>query len=684
MATSPDGILEAAFDPARNLTRLVVDGGMWPVPGVLRTNLHTDPRATAIGAPWGYQAGTGETVASSLVTAETVKRTNYVTDPRATTAARWAGATASTETMVTGASDGPTLPDGSKVTSYARYTMTAAVASGFVYFGYFHPESGAAPEVAPAGVQWGFGLYMRVSRAHTAPLRLYARPDRPDGTIGADSVITNGPNNLVAGQWVYVGWVNTIADAVARMELVQVGWAAGSAPLQAGDVVEVTAGLAEPAVAAVTSFWDGNMSTAGGVTYGFAGPVNASPNTAKFDDGPVLPDGSRVSTYIRRAVTSAKTGGTSGPWSRSPNNAVLTVAGDKVAPTMYVRFSVPVTAPVQSSTRSGSGIATSAIETRTIPANTWVRVGQAVVATTAGDNTQVWVSLPAGTVLPVGTTVDQTAAQVERGEPTPYFDGNTLPAGSVIRYWTGAPNASSSVEELMAGPVSRVLIERSSPGVATEPVRTANNVPTAGGWFLGADDAAPMDTTCTYTVSGLDEYGGLVATSSVAVETTGAARGLWLKAPGRPQFTCRVRLIDPGENSAQTQGAVFQVPGGATIPQWSGVDGDTRRLVVAAPTAADVARLRALLATERTLLIQSRQPEQFPSGYWFVQTEGISRIGPATEQAWFSLPVTRTTAPVGEGQGFTGTTYETVRQTYATYADLLAGNATYFDVIEGS
>lgn len=233
-------------------------------------------------------------------------------------------------------------------------------------------------------------------------------------------------------------------------------------------------------------------------------------------------------------------------------------------------------------------------------------------------------------------------------------------------------------------PVSRLTITRSSAGTPTEPVRTANNAAAAGGWFLGVDDAAPMDTTVTYTVTGRDEGGMVVGTASVVVETTGAARGLWLKAPGRPQLTCRVRLIDPGENSTETQGGVYQPPGGFAIPQWAGVDADTRTLVIAAATPPDVARVRALLAAERTLLIQSRQPEQFPSGYWFVHTEGVTRLGPATDQAWFSLPVTRTIAPVGEGQGFTGTTYETVRQTYATYADVLAGAATYFDVLEGA
>lgn len=232
-------------------------------------------------------------------------------------------------------------------------------------------------------------------------------------------------------------------------------------------------------------------------------------------------------------------------------------------------------------------------------------------------------------------------------------------------------------------PVDRLTITRSSAGAVTEPVRTANSIPVAGGWFLGSDDAAPMDTTCTYIVTGLGS-GALVGTATVSVDTVGGDPGLWLKAPGRPQLNVRVTLRDPGETTAITQGSTYQPPGGTAIGQWSGVDSDTRRLVVSAKTSQDVVRLRALLAAERVLLIQSRQPEQFPSGYWFVHVEDVVRLGPATDESWFSLPVTRTDAPVGEGQGFTGTTYETVRQTYATYQDLLDNNATYFDVQQGA
>ncbi|MFE6228903.1 hypothetical protein [Cellulosimicrobium sp. NPDC057862] len=236
-------------------------------------------------------------------------------------------------------------------------------------------------------------------------------------------------------------------------------------------------------------------------------------------------------------------------------------------------------------------------------------------------------------------------------------------------------------------PVSWLLITRASAGVATEPVRTANTVRAAGGWWLGVDDAAPMDTSCTYTVTGYSEGGEIVATASVVVETVGALWGLWLKAPGRPQLTCRAVFRGVGDRSSPTQGGVYQVPGGGSVPQWSGVDTDQLTIEVATESAAETARLDALLRAERVLLIQSGQPEEIPSGYYYVAVK--SRSNPAQlrsdEEPYrvTDLALTATSAPAGEGQGYTGTTYETVRQTYATYADVLAGNATYFDVQQG-
>jgi len=236
-------------------------------------------------------------------------------------------------------------------------------------------------------------------------------------------------------------------------------------------------------------------------------------------------------------------------------------------------------------------------------------------------------------------------------------------------------------------PVSRLMITRSSPGAPTEPVRTANNAAAAGGWFLGSDDAAPMDASCTYTATGMTDWGEPVATASVVVQTTGAEWGLWLKAPGRPQLTCLVTLRSIGDRDTPTQGGVYQVPDGDAIPQWSGVDAESLTIEVATDTQAATARLDALLRAERVLLIQSGQPEEIRSGYYFVTK--VPRSNPAQlrsdEEPYrvTTFDLTRTTAPVGEGQGFTGTTYETVRQTYPTYGALRDANATFFDVLEG-
>lgn len=239
-------------------------------------------------------------------------------------------------------------------------------------------------------------------------------------------------------------------------------------------------------------------------------------------------------------------------------------------------------------------------------------------------------------------------------------------------------------------PVSRLTITRSSAGAPTEPVRTANAVAAAGGWFLGTDDAAPMDTSCTYTVTGFTEWGEVVASTSVVVDTTGAVWGLWLKSPGRPQLTCQVPLAQIGDVASATQGGAYQVAGGGSVPQWSGTDSDALAVTLLPRDDREVARLTALLRDERVLLIQTGEPGEplLPSGYYFV--EGVGRSNPAQVRTdvygrrVFVLQLTATSAPAGEGQGFTGTTYETVRQSYATYGDVLAGAATYFDVLEGA
>lgn len=189
-------------------------------------------------------------------------------------------------------------------------------------------------------------------------------------------------------------------------------------------------------------------------TWGYQAGTGESAATSLVtdaSDGPVLPDGTRLKTYVRRTITAAKTGGSSGPWCRSPNGAYSAVAGDVVSPTMYVRFSVEISISSQSQARNVSAAAGISSVPMTIPANTWIRVGQSATVTGPADNTQVWAVLAAGAILPVGATVDTTAGQSEDGPVTPYHDGDTEDTAFVTNAWTGPPNASTSTQTIQLG-----------------------------------------------------------------------------------------------------------------------------------------------------------------------------------------------------------------------------------------
>lgn len=416
------------------------------------TNYNPDPRATAVGALWGYQAGTGETAATSLMTASTPKRTNLATDPRATDASRWFGSFgtggAGTETMVASATDGPLLPDGTRATGYARYTYTAANTGGNSIFGYNSVIPGS--NVYPSGTTAGLAIYVRSSRAAPGAVRLYGRGLTAANTQ-TDPSYSPTFADAPAGQWVRVGMVHTVTSAVGDW----LPYAHFSNVLfQVGDTVDVVCAMTEPGATEVGAYFDGSTLGAAGIVNAWTGAVNASPSTQTFNDGPVLPDGSRIGTYVRRTVTTPKTAGSSGPWSRVPTGTYALSAGDQVSPTMHVRFSVPVTITVQSTARNASAGAGSVnVANVAVPANTWTRIGNVVTATGAADNTQVWAVLAAGTILPVGTTVDTTGGQSERGAVTPYLDGSLADTRLYDYAWLGAANASASIRRAQTNPL---------------------------------------------------------------------------------------------------------------------------------------------------------------------------------------------------------------------------------------
>jgi len=428
---------------------------------VVRTNLHPDPRATAVGSLWGYQLGSGETAATTTVTPSTPKRTNRIRNPRSVASGtQWTqgGGTAGanyTADNITGW-DQNVVPG---VTTARRLTLTNAANVTSLYF---RPTPTAATDGVPVTPGMFAGCKAVVQTSRSLSFRTFLQFYDAAGTFVASSaptIVTTAAN--VAQEVSTVG----VVPAGAAFMIPYIGQP-NTAPGQAnGDtwlcsaVIDAQASTEAGALAMLAEpYFDGDTPNTGGATYAWTVAANASPSTAAFNDGPVLPDGTQLGTYVRRTVTAAKTGGSSGPWCRTPVGGVPMSAGQVVAPTMHVRFSVPVTSTTQSTVRNGSAGAGVTTETVTFPADTWLRVGRPVTATGPGDNTQVWATLAAGMILPVGATVDETGGQVERGDAVlPYFDGDSPDSALVTNAWTGPANASPSVQTVQTGKATSLL-----------------------------------------------------------------------------------------------------------------------------------------------------------------------------------------------------------------------------------
>lgn len=418
--------------------------------------------------------------------------------------------------------------------------------------------------------------------------------------------------------------------------------------------------------------------TAAGTVWGYqagTGETGTTTLVSGANDGPVTVEGQRIPTYVRRTVTAAKTGGTSGPYCRLPAGEVSFSANAKIAPTMHVRFSVPVTVTVQSTARNGTSAAGSAQTVLTIPANTWTRVGDLTTATGPGDGAQVWASLVASDVLPVGATVDMTGGQAEYDALTPYFDGTFFGSGTLIYYWQGSPNASISVEENAAQPASYVIVTREAEGEPPVTMGTGGPIGAPGGWYVGSDNTAPMNAAVRYSATVLDANGTPIQTSQVTVETFGAEWGLWLKDPADAGRNVLVEWRGIGSRSRATQGAQYSPPGSPfAIVEWDGVAPEETSIQVATRTSTETAALDTLLSKARVLYVQS-DPAELPTGYYYLPTD--ERENPAqvvdTVEGYrvTTIPLVRSDAPVGDDAPYTGgPTFASVRDQYATFGEL--------------
>ena len=393
-------------------------------------NYHPTPRGTSTTL-WGYQLGTGETAATALVTEATVKRTNLVKDPRGT--AFWSGSAVTYQTT-----GGP-----SGVPTWVKKTLTATGTGAFQTISQSNGLTNFC--VVQPGVTYHASA--DIIHSHTPGNRVspYLTWYDAAGAQLGQSVPSLTPE--ANGQWytITASFTAPAGAAYARLGVsvgTDAGWPVG-AYIGASKFMMLDSAGAQVS----TVYFDGFSPDSA-----WTGAANNSTSTQAGADGPLLPDGTRMGTYVRRTVTALKTGGSSGPWCRTPNGSVTTSPGVTVVPTMYARFSVSVPVTVQSTVRNGSTGVGAALVTLTVPAGQWVRLGQAVTATGSGDNTQVWATLTSTTILPVGTTVDTTGGMTTYGSAlVPYFDGSSLPYDGYTYRWAGAANNSAS-ERLIAFP----------------------------------------------------------------------------------------------------------------------------------------------------------------------------------------------------------------------------------------
>lgn len=181
---------------------------------------------------------------------------NVVLDPRATNAAYWSSVNVSaTEAAITGATDGPLLPDGSNATTYMRYTMNAGTASVATSFGYSPPNENVG--LWPIGTGCAVALYIRSSVAlpAVAPNMVQQGPASPWTETGV-----NGSNTAIpANTWTRVGGVFTSTIEAGAFGVRVFLQSSSSVLLVNGAVVEVTLALAAPEETVLPDHYDGDV-----------------------------------------------------------------------------------------------------------------------------------------------------------------------------------------------------------------------------------------------------------------------------------------------------------------------------------------------------------------------------------------------------------------------------------------
>lgn len=229
---------------------------------------------------------------------------------------------------------------------------------------------------------------------------------------------------------------------------------------------------------------------AGGAIAGFGtyGPGTGETGTTTIvtdaTDGPVLPDGTRATTYARRHVDAPKTAGSTGWQGRGPSvrAPMAGVAGDPVSVAVYMRYTGPgatVTLEPRLRIMTYDQLGSGAIETNLgdtalgaikLPPGQWVRSGNVRPATADFQAVGWWAYLAGATVAnqvnEANTDLDCVCVLVtDAGEVPLHFDGDTQPSDALAARWSGEANASVS-ELLDMGVIGRAATQAAETAAA--------------------------------------------------------------------------------------------------------------------------------------------------------------------------------------------------------------------------
>jgi hypothetical protein len=383
------------------------------------TNLATNPSAETAGAA-------------------TERRRNLFPNPSASVNATNVGAgygTGGAGTITRQTSGSP-----SALGTFFRQTWSAAPSAANGLF-VANSAAGARFAVAPGDV-WSASIAFRSSIATSHKLGIvYADAGNVQiggANYGADVAVA-------AGAWATVTTSGTVAPAGAANAYLIAVPATGAALPVIGTTHDYTLFTAVKEATAGPGF-DGDTATDGAYTFAWTGTAGASASTASAST-PTTWGSGLASTRVLRDSTRSSGGAYAvrGEWlvGAALSGAVLATVAT-VAGKTYT-FSCDVWIPAGSPPAQLTAYFVTASPSTITTTGQWVRASHTFTATAA--STSVGVT-NAGAVSDEGRAVWVDRLVVVEGTVAPdYFDGSTVAADpAVAAYWTGTPNASTSIQ----------------------------------------------------------------------------------------------------------------------------------------------------------------------------------------------------------------------------------------------